>query len=170
MKKIIKIANNLDSKTSESGITIIALVITIVVLLIIASISINMGSQELTEGTDRKLKSELGMVNHALLEKKVKVDLTGESYPGTQIQNMSEVQSIVSEINSLKTSGDTVTLKDTEAKNYYLIETEEQFNKLGIKSSNYKYIVNYKTGEVINKDILITPSGEPLYTYSVDNT
>ena len=37
---------------------------------------------------------------------------------------------------------------------------------LGISKDNDTYIVNYKTGEVINKTKLTTKSGKILYTYS----
>ena len=68
---------------NEHAITLIALVITIVIMLILAGITINMGLQGVDEAKDNKLISELGMVNHALLERKTKASLTHEEYPGT---------------------------------------------------------------------------------------
>ena len=68
----------------EHAITLIALVITIVIMLILAGITINMGLQGVDEAKDNKFISELGMVNHALLERKKKKNKTNEEYQRTQ--------------------------------------------------------------------------------------
>ena len=157
-------------KKNEQAITLIALVITIVVMLILAGITINMGLQGVDEAKDNKLISELGMVNHALLERKTKASLTHEEYPGTPYTDFSEINTIIGEINSQNTESTTITLKDTEnPENYYLLD-KTALKQLGITDTEDEYIVNYETGEVINKTQKVTPSGKALYMYSVDNT
>ena len=62
--------------SNNKGITLIALVITIVVLLILASIGIGGAITGVDESTDQKLKSELKMVQHAVLQRYTKYSLT----------------------------------------------------------------------------------------------
>ncbi len=162
---IIKVQEN-----NEHAITLIALVITIVIMLILAGITINMGLQGVDEAKDNKFISELDMVNHALLERKTKASLTHEEYPGTPYTDFSEINTIIGEINSQNTEGVTVSLKDTASpENYYLLD-KSALKELGITDTEDEYIVNYETGEVINKTQKVTPSGKALYMYSVDNT
>ena len=75
MKKEYKIGN-------QKGVTLIVLVITIIVLIIIAGISIGTGISGMKQAKENKLLTELGMVNHAALERYTKVSLTKETYPG----------------------------------------------------------------------------------------
>lgn len=141
------------------GITIVALVVSIIILLIIAGVSISgtiIGVKE-TEATAQM--SELTMIQHAILERYTSSIYTKQELPGTTIQ-ISEVEIIIDEINELCDSN--ITLKGTEYKRL----TKQDLNNLGIKNEEYTYIVNYKTGEVINESIKATESKEPLYIYS----
>ena len=80
MKKINnKVQNN------QKGITLLALVITIVVLIILTSITINIGKNEITESKEDTMLSELKIVQNAILQKKTKADLIEEAYPGQTI-------------------------------------------------------------------------------------
>lgn len=154
---------------NEKGITLIVLIITIIIMIIIAGITITLGTEGIKESKDNKLITELGIINHALLQRKTKANLTGEVYPGTSYTNLSEIMTIVDDINS-RNSEERVILKDTNAVNYYLVTKDNGLKELGINSAEDEYIVNYETGEVINKTTLVTTKGKPLYTYSVDNT
>lgn len=143
----------------NEGITIITLVITIIVLLIISGISITgtiRGDKEAEEATQI---SELNMIQHAILERYTKAQLTKETLPGTVIEK-AQVQTIIDEINSI--SGESITLKGTEYKELSIADLE----KLGITQEDNIFIVNYKTGEVINKTLKVTNSGKALYIYS----
>ena len=53
-----------------------------------------MGLQGVDEAKDNKFISELGMVNHALLERKTKASLTHEEYPGTPYTDFSEINHV----------------------------------------------------------------------------
>ena len=163
MEKLEKI--NLKN---QKGITLIALVVTIIVLLILAGITINMGTQSIKDSREDTLLSELGMVQNAILQRKTKADLTDEAYPGDKI-DIATVNSVIAEINSQQT-GEDIELKDnSEGKenNYYLLTTSNNgLNNLGITKSENEYIVNYETGEVINFTTKVTESGKPLYIYA----
>lgn len=147
---------------NTKGITLIALVITIIVLLIIAGISIK-GTIMIKDETKENIQiSSLEMLQHAILERYTKAQLTIEELPGTPLE-LSEVQEIIKEIN-LK-SGENITLKGIE---YYEI-TQKDLEKLGITGEENIFIVNYSTGEVINKTLKVTESGKALYTYSKES-
>ena len=95
------------------------------------------------------------MVQHAVLQRKTQTDLTKTEYddlPGTNISK-SEVQSIANNVDLKGEDGDYKQL-DTSA-----------LKELGITNTEDTYIVNYKTGEVINKDKFDT-FDKKLYIYS----
>ena len=85
--------------------------------------------------------------------------LTKEELPGTLITK-TEVEGIINDINAK--SGKNITLKGTE---YKRLDASDLKN-LGIKKEEDSFIVNYKTGEVINETIKVTKSGSALYVYS----
>jgi len=109
----------------NNGITLIALVISIIILIILAGISISgtiRGQDETEEGVQI---IELNIVQHAILERNTKAQLTKESLPGTIIEK-TEVQKIIEEMNSI--SGENINLKGTEYKQL----NKEDLEKLGI--------------------------------------
>lgn len=144
----------------EQGITLMVLVITIILLLIISGISITgtlRGHEETEEASEI---SELNMIQHAILERYTKAQLTKETLPGTDIVEIEQVQNIIDEIKSK--SKEQISLKGTE---YKRLDTTDLSN-LGIKKEEDTFIVNYKTGEVINETKKTTKSGKALYIYA----
>ena len=53
----------------ESGVTLIALVVTVIALLIIVAITINYGVSEIHDVTNKKLESDLGTVQGAIMQR-----------------------------------------------------------------------------------------------------
>ena len=143
---------------NESGITLIALVTTILVILILSAITINLGTQNVAENGDNRLNAELGIVQHAILERYTKASLTGETLPGTPATD-DQINKMVSVIGSKK---------DTNKENYYVINSTNAGN-LGITNIEYEYIINYITGEVFNLTKETTSTGEALYIYAKSN-
>ena len=147
---------------NNKGITLLALVITIIILLILASVTINISTDSIKETDENTLISELKMVQHAALERYTKAVLTHERYPGTTCSN--------EDLNAMTSLG--IELKDVSSNyssNYYKITAENGFEELGIKNSEDEYIVNYITGEVFNLTKKKTESGELLYVYAKTN-
>lgn len=143
----------------NNGITLIALVISIIILIILAGISIS-GTIRGQDETEEEVQIiELNIVQHAILERNTKAQLTKESLPGTIIEK-TEVQKIIDEMNSI--SGENINLKGTEYKQL----NKEDLEKLGIIDEEDIFIVNYSTGEVINKTLKVTKSKKALYIYS----
>ncbi len=147
--------------TKDTGITIVALVITIIVLLILSGISVTGVIRGIDETNESSQISQLEMVQHALLERKTKADLTKEELPGKNV-NYTEVQNLINEINAQTSSN--ITLRGNK-EDYKELSTAD-LKKLGIEKEDNIYIVNYKTGEVINKTQKVTKGGRALYTYA----
>lgn len=152
------------NRRKNEGITLITLIITVVLLLIISGISITgtlRGHEETEEATQI---SELNMIQHAILERYTKTQLTKETLPGTTISK-SEVEEIIKDINENTNPKGSIVLKGTE---YRKLSTAD-LEKLGITKEEDTFIVNYKTGEVINASIKVTKSGKALYVYSKES-
>ena len=139
--------------SNNKGITLIALVITIVVLLILASIGIGGAISGVDESTDQKLKSELKMVQHAVLQRYTKYSLTKDET--MLVGDKIEEENLDSNITWQKQGS------------YYRINNE-QFKELGITDIKDTYIVNYKTGEVYNETQKTTNDGNILYICAVE--
>lgn len=153
----------------EKGVTLMALSIIIIVLLILTSITVNIGKDGIKESKEDAMLSELGMVQNAVLQRKTKADLTNETYPGEKITTAGiNLDTVIAEINANVASGEkTVTRRDVEDENYYyLSDSNNGLSDLGIDNSEDEYIVNYETGEVINYTTLVTGTGKPLYIYA----
>lgn len=151
---------------NEKGITLMILVITIIVLLILASISINLGDDSIDSTKDRKLQAELEIVQQACVTEYTKakklgyLDNTTETpanFIGEQV-NVSEIQTIYDNW--------VLSEEPTEYyKKYYRLEPEN-LKLLGLENSKSTYIVNYYTGEVFN-ETKKTSEDLPLYIKSV---
>lgn len=162
---------------NNKGITLIALAITIIVLLIIASVGTYSGVEALRDAKEEAQISELNMVKQPVVENYTKYLTTKNNMyiRGTKL-NYSDVQAIISEINN--SANETVSLKvndyDTSGSSditgYYYRLSDSDLKKMGVTQAQDSYIVNYKTGEVINETLKATRTGVPLYTYSIDAT
>ena len=153
----------------EKGITLLALVVTIIMLIILASTIVNIGQNEIKESEENARLSELGIVQNAILQRKTKADLTDEDYPGeTIIEANINLEKTIEEMNDHRASGEEeIIKKDDDNSNYYFLSTENGgLKELGITNSENAYIVNYETGEVINYTTKITETGKPLYIYA----
>ena len=145
----------MDIKLNK-GITLVSLVITVIILLIISGISITGAIRGIEQSQENIQFSELNIVQHAILERYTKAQLTKEILPGEPIKDL-ELNSIIEEIKNK--TGESITLKGGE----YLQLNKMDLENLGITEENDEFIVNYSTGEVINKTQKVTLSGKILY-------
>lgn len=135
---------NKDTK----GITLIALVITIIVLLIITGVSLNVGSQLFTNVNLKTLDT-----NMLLIQARVKVISEKNQFDENTPLKGSKVADITSDadIDKLKNEG-IINESDSNYQSYYLwnqdILNEEGLDSIKLKN-NEKYIVNYATEEII---------------------
>lgn len=148
----------------NKGITMVALVITIIILLILAGISVTGVIRGIDETNESRAISQLEMVQHALLERKTKADITKEELeelPGTKV-DPTELRNLITEIKNVTEIK--IELRGNE-EDYKELSTAD-LNELGIEKETDTFIVNYKTGEVINKTQKVTKAGRALYTYA----
>ena len=157
---------------NEKGVTLIAVVVTIIVLSIIATVSITYGSKTVTDVKNKKTMTELSNVQQAIFERYVLLKSYGSE---GQIPTTSSADDIVLnddterplellgtrivETSTLEGYGFT-TFKvtytaDMPYENYYYLLTKLDLNNLGISEANseeedYSYILNYSTGEVFD--------------------
>ena len=135
---------NKDTK----GITLIALVITIVIIIIITGVSLNIGGQLFSNVNLKTLDT-----NMLLIQAKVKVISEKNNFDENTPLKGSKVADITNDedINKLKNEG-VIDESDANYQSYYLwnqdILNEEGLDSIKLKD-NEKYIVNYKTEEII---------------------
>lgn len=153
----------------EKAITLVALVITIIILLILSGIGTYIGVSSLKKAKDSKLSSELLMVQHATLEAYTKYITTNKVVKATLVgQNLTGNEAYIVNSNGgyyfkYDTDDNKIELKDSNISNYYLVSTKDDFQKLGITDATDSYVVNYETGEVMNVSILKNGNGDALY-------
>lgn len=142
------------------GVTLVALVITIIILLILSGIGIYMGINSVTQAKDSKIIAELNMVQHAILEQYTKYQTTKDlaTLVGIKLDD-TQVQEVVNRMGITL-----VSIPDAyQNKDYYRLD-KASLLALGITNSSDEYIVNYISGEVINITVEKTSKGKPLYT------
>lgn len=145
---------------SENGITLISLVITIIVLLILSGIGLTMGTNMISTSQDKKLTSELNMVQHAVLEQYAKYKTTKDtSY--IKVGNKMELAEVKNIANSIGI--ELVNIPDNYSnKDYYKLD-KLSLLRIGIENTEDEYIVNYVSGEVINNTKKHTNDNKALY-------
>lgn len=137
----------------NKGITLIALIVTIIILLILSSIGVAAGRTSVKTAKDNKAKVELDMVQHAVLERYSKYKLTNAEaiLVGTKI-TYAEAESISEQMDH----------RLTEEGTYYRLMPSD-LELLGISQDKNQYIVNYEKGIAMNETIKNTYAGEALY-------
>lgn len=157
---------------SQKGITLMALVVTIIILLIIAGIGIgeiagNAGDINQTE--DAMVLSELKKVQQAVLETYIKYKQleNDKVLIGTRVDyNVAQ-----EELRKIKSGEILKANSDQSIVEYrYFKLNKNNLNSLGLDNihNNDEYIVNYSTGEVFNITQKKTAKGDILYVYAKD--
>ena len=156
---------------SQKGITLVALVITIIVLIILSGITI--GKIAGNKGNINQTKnavalSELSKVQQAVMETYIKYKQLNNSslLIGTVIDN-TNAQSLLTEVKP----GESLKANDSDKIEYkYYSLTKQDLITLGLENiqNDNEYIVNYSTGEVFNITQKQTINKEALYVYAKD--
>ena len=151
----------------EEGITLVALVITIIVLIILAGVIVPGAMRGIDDAQEDKLWSEIDMVQHAILERSTKYKLTknteildGNIIDTTTLEDAPTFKISQDSINSMEDAS------ERAFKSYYKLEANDLDNlglNPGADSFTNTYIVNYSTGEVYNSTRKKAPSGTVLY-------
>ncbi len=158
---------------NEKGITLVALAITVVVMSIIAGISITAGLSGLSKSKDSLSLSELQIVQEAILQRYTKYKTVGEEsfLLGTKMQYQ-EVENIVEQVDEnieLKVENYDDKGENVSPEEYYYEMNPVNLKDIGVDKAKDTYIVNYKTGEVLNKTKIKTSTNQLLYVYSIES-
>lgn len=167
MKKIL---------SSQKGITLIALIITIIILVILAGIGI--GTMAGTKDNINKSKNSIAMsdltkIQQVVMETYIKYKQAGNEriLRGIKI-NHSEAETELRNVDSTETlkiaSYDGIS--DTDPGQFYYKLQDWHLKELGLGNitDEDEYIVNYSTGEVFDITNTTTANGEKLYIYAND--
>lgn len=166
MKNIVK---------EKKGITLIALVITTIVLLIIAGISIGQltgNNSSLTQSKDKTASSDLVKIQQAVIETYLKYKQLGNEIvlKGTKI-TYTEAHNYFNTLGSdedLKLEEPYAQISGTDPGLVYYKLEPNNLKELGLEHihKNDDYIVNYSTGEVFNISQKTISNGDALYIYA----
>lgn len=127
----------------KSGITIISLAITIAVALVLISIVTVSGIGYIKDARNNKYATELFQVQHAVLEQYT-------MYQETKNEDMYIVGEPITMAEVTEAIQNSEIFLTGDEGEYYLL-TPANLVELGIQQADNEYIVNYETGEVINK-------------------
>ena len=146
----------------NNGITLVAVLLTVIVLIILTGITIGATKNNNKKTQDATKIVQLKMIEHAIIERKTKAQLTNENLPGTAFASQSDLDTEIDRLETISESE--INLQDEDYTNYKTLSKSDLEN-LGIEKEEDTYMVNYKTGEVINITTIVTSKGELLYTY-----
>lgn len=166
MKRVVK---------KEKGITLIALVITIIVLLILAGVGIGEltgKKNSINESKDKTALSELTKIQQAVMETYIKYKQLGSIniLKGTRM-TYAYTQSEFNQMGSSESLKITVSYDESneiDPSTYYYKLDNNNLLDMGLDNinNNNEYIVNYSTGEVFNITQRKTINGEALYIWA----
>lgn len=156
---------------SQKGITLVALVVTVIVLLILAGIGIgelSNNNEDITQTKDTMSLAELNKVQQVVIENYLKyVQIKNEHILTGVGQKVDEDK--YNEINNKlkQISNNEFQLKDysdNTDESYYMLNGDD-LKSLGLQNihNNDVYVVNYSTGEVFNYTQQKNASGDVLY-------
>lgn len=153
---------------NQSGVTLTALVVTIIVLMIILSISVNLGVDSINSTKDRKLLAEVEMVQQACISEYTKAMQLGYlENASTKPANFVGTAISITDLPSVTGAWFFTAEPAEKYKSYYKL-TPEDLESLDILNSEHTYIVNYYTGEVYNETKKYTSEKVPLYIKAKD--
>lgn len=149
---------------NNKGVTIVSLTVIIIILLILASIGVNIGIKNIKSVQDSKLTAELQMVQHAILEQYSKYKTTKDVVylVGNKITN-EEVNKVANELGI-----NLVQIPETYSNTEYYKLDKASLVAIGIQDSTDEYIINYITGEVMNITKKLSDN-TPLYITATSN-
>lgn len=148
-------------KKNQTGVTIVSLVITVIVLMIVAGIGVKVGTDQITKTKDNTVVSELSMVQHAILEQYTKYKTTKNA--NYLVGNMVSGEELNSITSTLGVTLVTVPSSYSEKERAYYKLDKASLLEIGIKNTDDEYVVNYISGEVMNITKKATSEGNALY-------
>lgn len=153
----------MQMKKNEDGITLVALAVMIIIIVVIASVTIYSGTNSIQDTKQKRLKIELDIVQHAVLENYTKYKILNDTkyLVGTPLTSIDEIP--FTRYKYLLLNIDNAFKEGALAEDkYYKLDTDKM-EEMGLENPTFKYIVCYKTGEVMNSEVFVTANDELLY-------
>lgn len=166
----------MQMKKHNSGITLIALVITIIVLLILAGISFTMGSSNIESTKQDLLESELYIVQQSVIQQYSIAKTLGETgriyHENKENIPSSYVGELIDELDIGSIGFSNMKLNFETYDDYYYRLEKKDFDSINVNRVEDIYVVNYSTGEVYNETAQIYLKGtlETPDTTTITNT
>ena len=185
----------MQTHEKNSGVTLVILVITIIVLLIIVGITLNFGLSTIYEVTDDRTGTELAMVEQAIVQQyTLLITQNQDGKIATEISRNVLLEDDVNrpkillgtriaDVSTLNSYGfaqyivDYINTADMTYEEYYYLINQNDLEELGVtyneteqESQERSYIINYSTGEVfdiVNKTYHTTE--DPIYIDGTDS-
>lgn len=173
---------------NDKGVTLTVLIITVLILAILISVTLQFNYDSMTEIRDNNRMAQLGIVRQAVIERyeqaaivnQIKGKSKKEYWIGERIESFSnvdlpEITTINSNEKTDKFYNNKKTYEHTYPEDYYYRLKPDQLSQIGITDAKDTYIVNYSTGEVYNETKKKTKpyneekKGELLYLSPVNN-
>jgi Tfp pilus assembly protein PilE len=133
----------IKSLSKKSGITMVALVITIIVMIILASVTIYTGSNIVKQASLQNINTNMMLIQAKTktIEEQAKFNKDTSNYRGMKISEV-EDNELIDKLVSNNVIDD--------VDNYYLL-TQTDLNAMGLEKIDIEdgYVVNYDTNEVI---------------------
>ena len=126
---------------NNKGVTIITLIITIIVIIILAGITIYIG---LNQNTEKAMEVKTAYEVHEIIDAVVNRSLVHKINPDYYVY----VGKTDYEPKSIGTEGNKKTYSGNDG--WYLLDTKEEFDELGLDNTNTSYLVNYEDGSVVS--------------------
>lgn len=130
-------------EVNQRGITIISLIITIIILLILASVTVYMGDNVIKQAKLQTINTNMMLIQVKIktIAEQAKFNKDTSNYKGTVISNVSNNKKIEELINNGIVE---------DANKYYLL-SKDDLDSMGLEKIDIEdgYMVNYDTEEVI---------------------
>lgn len=153
----------MQMKKNEKGVTLIALATMIIVIIIIAAVTVYSGSSSIQDAKQRRLITELSMVQHAVLENYTQYKIFNDTkyLVGEALTDINKIE--FSRYRDLLKNSENAFKSNAAAEDKYYKLNTATLEKMGLETPTFTYIVCYKTGEVMNAEVFVTAEDDPLY-------
>ena len=135
----------------NNGITMISLVITIILLLLISSVTIQVGVRSYNEVKIQNFVSKLKVIQ-AKVDNMVEGNVDKEGFTSLKESPDKEIfEAIIKNPSQYNINDSWEKGEDDQIENYYYFTPENLEEKLGLKDQDMTVIINFETRNVISK-------------------
>lgn len=169
---------------NKRGITLMSLMIVVIIIFILAGVGLNISFMAIKDVRNNKLSGELGILRQAIVERYSMAAAVNQLEVGANKQQVSFwVGDKIQDVSGIELPDSANQNEDTEIfvsnlenytieyqEDYYYRLNHNQLDEIGVRNSDYTYIVNYKTGEVYNETKKVDSKNNLLYLPPIKNT